>query len=180
MAQIFIAVFIAVAITGCSISESRNPDVTTTEETNRTETSGLDTLAVISNFRTAFSLPDSLPLTLTKTIVGPDVEKYELLAEMQGIREEIRRWNQQIAGLQYRFESGMSMMMPTWDADVQDHADASIHINNLMLEYDKIVERLVEGDFSGSGTFYEAKTGKSTFWIFEGSDGALTKKLKRR
>ena len=33
---------------------------------------------------------------------------------------------------------------------------------------------------AGHGAFYEVKAGKSTYWIFESSGGAITKTLKRK
>lgn len=163
-------------LVGCS--KTPVPVQSNTAEPTTTSTA-IDTATIISKISQSTTISTD-SLTLSKYVTGPETEKYLLLAEMQEIRNEINSWNQQIVNLQFRFESGMSMMMPTWDADIKDHADASIHINNLILKYESIVEKLLEGDFNGSGTFYEVKAGKSTYWVFESSGGAITKTMKRK
>lgn len=137
----------------------------------------MDTVAILTRLsQTLPSSPDSM--RLTKYVVGVESEKYLLLAELNEIRKKIKILNQQINDLPFIFEEGMTMRMPTWDADVQDHAFIAVNINNLILEYDRIVERLIEGDFNRSGVCYEVKA-KSTFWVFEDSDGSVIDVIER-
>ena len=65
-------------------------------------------------------------------------------------------------------------------SDLDKFSQWQKQINNLLATNDEIVERLMEGDFNGCGAFYEVKAGKSTYWIFESSGGAITKTLKRK
>ena len=53
------------------------------------QTVSADTAAITAKFVQLFTLENTARLTVTKIVTGVETEKYELLAEMQSIREKI-------------------------------------------------------------------------------------------
>lgn len=173
------------ALVGCS----KTPTPVQSDMIESTATStAIDTAAIISKISPSISTPaDSL--TLTKYVFGPETEKYLLLAEMQENRSQISALSDKIVklGFEYEFRAdnpGGYNYSDTYtfaiSSDLDKFSEWQKQINNLLAINDEIVERLLEGDFNGSGTFYEVKVGKSTYWVFEDSGGAITKTMKRK
>lgn len=173
------------ALVGCS----KTPAPVQSDMMESTATSmAIDTAAIISKISSSISIPvDSL--TLTKYVSGPETEKYLLLAEMQENRSQISALSDKIVklGFEYEFRAdnpGGYNYSDTYtfaiSSDLDKFSQWQKQINNLLATNDEIVERILEGNFNGSGAFYEVKTGKSVYWIFESSGGAITKTLKRK
>lgn len=173
------------ALVGCSKAPA--PVQSDMVESTTTPTA-IDTAAIISRISPSISIPaDSL--TLTKHVFGPETEKYLLLAEMQENRSQISALSDKIVklGFEYEFRAdnpGGFNYSDTYtfaiSSDLDKFSQWQKQINNLLATNDEIVEKLLDGDFNGSGAFYEVKFGKSTYWIFESSGGAITKTLKRK
>lgn len=176
---------VALTLVGCSKTPA-SVQSNTTEPT--TTSTAIDTAAIISKISQSTSLSaDSL--TLSMRVTGPETEKYCLLAEMQENRSQIATLSDRIVklGFEYEFRAdnpGGYNYSDTYtfaiSSDLDKFSEWQKQINNLLAANDEIVERLLEGDFNGSGTFYEVKVGKSTYWIFEGAGGAITKTMKRK
>ena len=172
-------------LVGCSKTPA--PIQSNTAEPTTTSTA-IDTAAIISKISQSTSLSaDSL--ALYKCVTGPETEKYTLLAEMQDNRSQIATLSDKIVklGFEYEFRAdnpGGYNYSDTYtfaiSSDLDKFSEWQKQINNLLAANDEIVERLLEGDFNGSGAFYEVKDGKSTYWIFEDSGGAITKTMKRK
>lgn len=173
------------ALVGCS----KTPAPVQSDMIESTATStAIDTAAIIPKISSSISIPaDSL--ALTKYVSGPETEKYLLLSKMQENRSQISALSDKIVrlGFEYEFRAdnpGGYNYSDTYtfaiSSDLDKFSQWQKQINNLLATNDEIVERLMEGDFNGSGAFYEVKAGKSTYWIFESSGGAITKILKRK
>lgn len=172
-------------LVGCSKTSA--PVQSDVMESTATSTA-IDSAAIFSKISPSISIPaDSL--TLTKYIFGPETEKYLLLAEMQENRSQINTLSDKIVrlGFEYEFRAdnpGGYNYSDTYtfaiSSDLDKFSQWQKQINNLLATNDEIVERLLEGNFNGSGAFYEVKAGKSVYWIFESSGGAITKTLKRK
>ena len=73
---------------------------------------------------------------------------------------------------------GYTQSLP-WNDDLCDFSDYAAEINDLFLRYDEITEKILSEDFSEEGTFYEAKSPASTYWLFLAPDGKVTNKIQR-
>lgn len=172
-------------LVGCS--KTPVPVQSNTAEPTTTSTA-IDTAAIISKISQSTSISTD-SLTLSKYVIGPETEKYLLLAEMQENRYQIATLSDKIVklGFEYEFRAdnpGGYNYSDTYtfaiSSDLDKFSEWQKQINNLLAANDEIVERLLEGDFNGSGAIYEVKTGKSTYWVFESSGGAITKTMKRK
>ena len=168
---------------------SQSPAPVSSDNVQSTATStAIDTAAIIIKFSQSFSIPvDSL--ILTKHITGPETEKYLLLSEITENRTRISILSDKIVklGFEYEFKPdnpGGFNYSDTYtfaiSSDLDRFSEWQKEINNLLARNDELIERLMEGDFSGTGAFYEAKAGESTYWVFESPDGVITKALRRK
>lgn len=135
----------------------------------------VDTAGIKAIFIREFNLPDTADIRITKVVPGPESEKYMLLGRMKEIRKEIEGYNRKITALM--FETSPDMFgVSQWNDDLCNFSDYAVEVNRLMLEYDKMVELLVEADFSAEETMYEAN---SSFRIFLTPSGHLRHKSEK-
>lgn len=170
--------YLFVLLLAACTSRQQPPLPTATEnliEQNK-NSENFDTAAIALKFSKQFNIPED-SVAVTKIVVGKEAEKYLLLSKLQSIQTKIKFWNKEIEDLKYWGED--NVLGTTWYVDIEAHADASIHINKLLLEYDEILEALIEGDFNFTGSFYQATANSSVYWIIENAEGLLVS-LKRK